>query len=1346
MRFPVRRLMAARVVACLCGLACLVGVGVTPGVAAAAQLGATQLGESGSGAGQFTDPTGVAVDNDPASLFDGDVYVADYTNNRVDRFSGTGSFQLAWGWGVANGANELQSCTASCQRGKSEEEGQHFNTGATASASGVAVDSDPLSVSAGDVYVVEAALGRVEKFGPSGEFLLMFGGDVNETTGGDVCDAGEKCQRGTDGSADGQFEELTGSGSSIAVGPGGRVYVGDRARVQVFEPTGVWHETISLSGLSSTGTVTALAVDAAGSVFVKDSGAAGVREFESDGVEKSTQFDVGSTSVTAVTVDGSGDVFVGDSSGGEHYVHVLKYKSATGNAVGAFGFKTVRMQSQGMAFSEDLDDVYVSESYDQGVSYHVWALPVPPPGPSVESESTTPAPPGGMVLEGSLNPEGNETEYHFEYVDEAGFKVSGFSHAVSTPAGLVVASLEDQSVRAHVTGLPPGGIYYYRLVASNSESISPTIGAEETFESLPAASLGGEYVTNVTSGSATIGVLVNSLGSSTEYSIEYGLSTAYEHILTGSAGDGTTEELVSRHLQELAAGATYHYRVVLHNALGTVEGPDQTFMMQVVGGSDVLADERQWELVSPADKHGALIELPELGGLVQAASDGSGITYLVDGGDPTGTAVGKLEYSQILSRRGPAGWSSGDLTLPERLPGNGEPAEQLFHIYPEYHLFSPDLSSAAVEPQWFGTPPLAPGVTGRTLYLRDNLNGSFTPMVDSGNVPEGTRIEEPDFYLSSASDWELHFLAATPDLSHVVFKTPLALTPEAPDEETAKGNFENGAYKFELVQWNLYEWSNGALQLVNILPDGEAAHGLTDGEVAHGPAPLYPPVRLAGVQSSGGLPRAGVARAISADGRRIAWTWGGLYVRDMVEEKTVKVGKNADYQMMNSSGSKIFYLENGDLYVYDFETGTETDLTAAHGAGEPNAGVQQLVSDVSEDGSYVYFVATGVLADGGVSGRDNLYVLHDTAEGWTTSLVAVLSTEDEPDWTSQQTNYAPFLPHITSRVSPDGRFLAFMSKEPLTGYDNQDVDEQPTEEEEKKGVSAQAKVKRFDEEVFLYDAGSGSHPPTLVCASCDPTGARPEGLHDQAESLIDRTGGWTDTEVGKLDSWLAGNVPGWDNIGYEPTTYQPRYLSDSGRLFFDSPVGLVPRDTNGLEDVYEYEPEGLGNCTSATSSAVDVYVKEVAGRPVGGCVGLISSGTSRTESAFYDASEDGDDVFFDTTGRLVSEDYDTAYDLYDAHVCSSAVPCRTAGVPPPPCDSGDSCKAAPSPQTAIFGAPASATFNGAGNVALATVPTQVTKKTTKCAKGKKLSRGRCVKSKARRKRAKRVGHKRRAKS
>ena len=45
----------------------------------------------------------------------------------------------------------------------------------------------------------------VEKFSPSGQFLLIFGSHVNKN-GANVCDAGEECQPGTPGSAPGAFQ------------------------------------------------------------------------------------------------------------------------------------------------------------------------------------------------------------------------------------------------------------------------------------------------------------------------------------------------------------------------------------------------------------------------------------------------------------------------------------------------------------------------------------------------------------------------------------------------------------------------------------------------------------------------------------------------------------------------------------------------------------------------------------------------------------------------------------------------------------------------------------------------------------------------------------------------------------------------------------------------------------------------------------------------------------------------------------------------------------------------------------------------------------------------------------
>ena len=140
----------------------------------------------------------------------------------------------------------------------------------------------------------------------------------------------------------------------------------------------------------------------------------------------------------------------------------------------------------------------------------------------------------------------------------------------------------------------------------------------------------------------------------------------------------------------------------------------------------------------------------------------------------------------------------------------------------------------------------------------------------------------------------------------------------------------------------------------------------------------------------------------------------------------------------------------------------------------------------------------------------------------------------------------------------------------------------------------------------------------------------------------------------------------------------------------------MAQDSNGTQDVYEYEPPGIkgpeGN--ELCSEAAETYSPRS-----GGCVNLISSGKSTRESAFLDASESGDDVFFLTQARLSSIDTDNALDVYDAHVCTTALPCITYPPPPPaPCSGESSCKAPISPQPSIFGAPASATFQGPGNL------------------------------------------------
>jgi hypothetical protein len=161
--------------------------------------------------------------------------------------------------------------------------------------------------------------------------------------------------------------------------------------------------------------------------------------------------------------------------------------------------------------------------------------------------------------------------------------------------------------------------------------------------------------------------------------------------------------------------------------------------------------------------------------------------------------------------------------------------------------------------------------------------------------------------------------------------------------------------------------------------------------------------------------------------------------------------------------------------------------------------------------------------------------------------------------------------------------------------------------------------------------------------------------------------------------------------------------------------------------VYEWERPGVGSCMESSVSF------SVSG---GGCVLPVSDVAGGSESHFLDASSSGDDVFLATGDQLVPSDTDTGEDVYDVRV-GGGFP---VSVPPPVCVNTDSCKPPVSPQSGVFGVPASATFSGPGNP-VPSPPSAVVKPATrvvKCGKGKRRVHGKCVRKK-RVKRASRAG-------
>jgi DNA-binding beta-propeller fold protein YncE len=808
----------------------------------------------------------------------------------------------------------------------------------------------------------------------------------------------------------------------------------------------------------------------------------------------------------------------------------------------------------------------------------------------------------------------------------------------------------------------------------------------------------GEGASEITGESAALAAEVDPQGAASEYRFEYGPcataaacpASAYTQrapVPDGALPSGFGSEAVGARIQSLQAGTVYHYRVVARNEFGPTEGSDHTFTTQAAGGF-ALPDGRRWEMVSPRLKRGASIE--PIGGewLIQAAAAGNAIAYTTDAPTEAG-AQGNANLVPDLSTLGTEGWITQDLAIPHE----HETAIPIGHA-DEYLFFSEDLSAGIVQPFGSFTESLSPSeASEQTAFRRSDFAsgnvaaaceaGCYRPLVTGApgyaNVPPATAFGEEGSCPAHQGICGPRFEGATPDASHVVLGSEVALTPTS---LPAGGK-------------GLYIWSAGKppseqLELISTLPP-----------------PSSQPVGHAtlGYQNN-------ARHAIATDGSRMVWTSGEghLYLHDSRLHETVQLdearGGNGQgaadprFQIAAEDDGRVYFTdpqqltenagtgEGRDLYECAIHVTVGklqcnlTDLTPAPGPGRA-AEVQGSVIGASEDGGWLYFVANGVLGDGAehgaepgnctvdgrtVDGACNLYVYN----GGATHFIATVPGKDYLGWLGAN---GSSLNELVARVSPDGRWLTFMSSRSLTAYDNTDA------------VSGKP-----DEEAFLYHAES-SAAGTLVCASCDPTGARPVGAE---YASLDRTlvGGdrvWPET------TWIAANIPGWTPYALGVSIHQSRYLSNAGRLFFNSSDPLVSKDSNGpQEDVYEYEPQGVGDCTSSTANGSVVF-----SAAAGGCVGLISSGSSGEQSAFLDASESGSDVFFLTSARLLlQQDVDRSFDIYDAHECTTASPCLAAPAEgPPACVTADSCRAAPSSAPEVFGAPASAIFSGVGNLA-----------------------------------------------
>ncbi len=854
----------------------------------------------------------------------------------------------------------------------------------------------------------------------------------------------------------------------------------------------------------------------------------------------------------------------------------------------------------------------------------------------------------GAALHGSLEPLGEPAGWYFEYGETTAYGLRT-SEETSESAGQVTPAVK-------IANLKPYTTYHCRLVAHNA--YGTTDGADGEFMTYGPLVLEGQSFEKVGSIDATVRAVFDPRGlrgttlASTYYfeygpTAEYGLRTQETSV---GAGKGTVAALA--HLNGLQSDAEYHFRIVATDARGTVDGPDATFTTFSTIGSG-LPDDRIYEMVSPPEDNNADIYVPESseegGGSgnhlaeegvtitqhpFQVSPEGNAVVYVGDPSFGGNGDIGELGGNNYLATRTAEGWKASSIMPPVK--------------YVEYRGFSSNLSVGVFDAGGsFDKTPLseeAPGDGYNVIYrhtLSDD-NDSYQPLFTKtprNRGPEEFGFDEEETLFSEQyRPTDDLYAGASADFSHILFEVNAALTPEAADPGREKDD--------------LYEWVDGRLSSVDVLPGGEPAPNATFG--GYQPEP----------ESVNGFEKMpDLSHVISADGSRVFWTdlaTGDLYVREN-GTTTVQVdathgpepGGGGNFQTASSDGSKVFFtdckrltadstavfssgcneagrsahknaaLSGNDLYEYDVESGELTDLTVDHNASDALGANVQGVIGASEDGEYVYFIADGVLTEGeNAEGREpaagdpNLYLSRD---GQTTFIATLDAESDNPPGPPGGTvagDWVPTLGRRTAEVTPDGQGVVFVTTNSFTGYHNAGF-----------------------REVYVYDAQSGK----LACASCLPTGEAPT-----AESYLPISG--------------ASNA-----------TFQLRWISEDGsRVFFNSAAALVAHATSGAMNVYEWERDGAGSCRDPRD-----------------CIYLLSGGTSPQGSYLVGASASGDDVFFVTRAQLASQDGSEAYNLYDAHVGGVAPPS------PPEC-SGTGCQGVPLAPTA-FEAPASATFTGLGN-------------------------------------------------
>jgi DNA-binding beta-propeller fold protein YncE len=474
-------------------------------------------------------------------------------------------------------------------------------------AAGIAVDNSNSS-SAGDVYVADISNHRIEKFSPSGEFILMFGAGawpafvaVDSSSGpsaGDVYVADEETLRVSKFDPTGAL--LTGWGEDghlafpesiggIAVGSNGDLFVQSgrfsSATISVYEEGGSQLSSFPISAVDETG----IAVDGSGDVYF--SSADGIEKYEPPAT------DLGlidsEESAEAVAIDPSdGDLFVKHRKG---LISEFDTECAPSSCAPLASFGSGYLEADfgwlGIAVDASTHAVFATDhTYTGGQQATVAVFYPAGVVPGTTTLSSGPITESTAEVLGLVDPAGAGpvTDCHFEYVDEFDFNEhGGYGEAQSTPCDPEPPYSAAVHVSAALSGLEHDTTYRYRLVTANARGRS--YGESETFKTdraLPSAATGA--VVSLEPGSAKVSATVGPGPGPPVGLCSFDYVSAASYASSGWASaqvtpcepppQYSTPTPVTAELVNLSPNTAYRYRVIALSSEGQSDGEDRQFV------------------------------------------------------------------------------------------------------------------------------------------------------------------------------------------------------------------------------------------------------------------------------------------------------------------------------------------------------------------------------------------------------------------------------------------------------------------------------------------------------------------------------------------------------------------------------------------------------------------------------------------------------------------------------------------------------------------------------------------------------------------------------------------------